>query len=591
MSLNLLLENTTRASSFDPSDYDLLRGHFPPPLVEDQRLPFQLKKHNQRAFGKLAEAGLPQLPRVDEYVSRRADEWFERVTTYAAKLKAADQVLDWHTMRFRLTRYAALKGCGCKVPQAELLDWLVGSRTMQRSTAKGFLRPSGIMSDTYMGGEGSPVETSVELGVGMDASVVRLPYSSTSKASAREDAGAGSTDNRKDLYLISTTDFFFPLVEDPYLMGRIAAANVLSDAYALGIRMPPTTMLMLLCAARDIESADLRAAVAQTMMAGFMDACHDAGTQVTGGQTTLNPWPLIGGVAETVIAREDFIMPDAALPGDTIVLTKPLGTQLAVNLYQWLGQMEDDHYIRVLESVENELHLTQQEQHSSPETHQQWNTLAAGKTSSGEPEQVTTSTNPVWRMSRAVASSVLEQLPASARLAVAQGRQARLHYAMVEDVLSPAEVCRAYDLACASMARLNARAAQLLHETGAAHAVTDITGFGILGHARNLARNQRASVDFEIHTLPVIQGMMRANSALNNGRMFRLHEGLSAETSGGLFICFGAASSAQDSESVARQFCERLSSLDGGWPAWIIGKVVSGNREARLIDQVKILEV
>lgn len=591
MSLDSLLEQTARASKFDPCNYEALREHFPPPLVEGPKLLPHLERHSEQAFGKLAEAGLPKLRRVDEYVRCLAEEWFERVTSYAARLKAADQVLDWHTLRFRLTRYTALKGCGCKVPQSELLEWLGATRTIMRSPSKGLARPSGFMSGKPDDEVGLLPAPGVELGVGMDASVVRLPYRTTVEKNTGEGDKDGSLDSRSDLYLISTTDFFFPLVEDPYLMGRIAAANVLSDAYALGIRTPPSTMLMLLCASRDIEPASLRAAVAQTMMAGFMDACHDAGTQVTGGQTTLNPWPLIGGVAETVVPREGFIMPDGAQAGDTIVLTKPLGTQLAVNLYQWLGQIEDAHYIGLLESLESERRTEQGRDHLLRETPLEQGRASLGKNASSDADHNPANPDRLWRSLRAATSSVLEQLPISARLALAQGRQARLNYAMVEDLLSPEEVCRAYDLASASMARLNAKAARLAHESGAAHAVTDITGFGILGHARNLARNQKAPVDFEIHVMPVIHGMMRANQALHDGKMFRLHEGLSAETSGGLFICFGGVCAAQDSEFVARQFCERLAAEDGGWPAWIIGKVVPGNRDARIVDNVQILEV
>ena len=71
-----------------------------------------------------------------------------------------------------------------------------------------------------------------------------------------------------------------------------------------------------------------------------------------------------------------------------------------------------------------------------------------------------------------------------------------------------------------------------------AHGATDVTGFGIIGHARNLAQHQKASVNIELHTLPVIRGMMKADVALKG--MLRLKDGYSAETSGGLLVCLPA---------------------------------------------------
>lgn len=66
------------------------------------------------------------------------------------------------------------------------------------------------------------------------------------------------------------------------------------------------------------------------------DAANEAGSNVTGGQTVLNPWITIGGVASSVCLPGEIIMPDAAVAGDVLVLTKPLGTQLASLAYQWM---------------------------------------------------------------------------------------------------------------------------------------------------------------------------------------------------------------------------------------------------------------
>ena len=153
-------------------------------------------------------------------------------------------------------------------------------------------------------------------GIGMDCSIVPL--------------------SRAGLFMVSTTDFFYPLVEDPYMQGRIACANVLSDLYSLGVSHCDN-MLMTLAASRDMKD-EHRHIVTKQMIMGFSDLAKEAGTNVTGGQTVLNPWPIIGGVAMSCCLESDMIRPESAEEGDVIVLTKPLGTQLAVNAHQWLHQ-------------------------------------------------------------------------------------------------------------------------------------------------------------------------------------------------------------------------------------------------------------
>jgi len=81
--------------------------------------------------------------------------------------------------------------------------------------------------------------------------------------------------------LISTTDFFYPLVEDPYLQGRISCCNVLSDVYAMGIPRVDN-MLMILGISLTMQEAD-REIVTREMMRGFNDCAEEAGTRITGG--------------------------------------------------------------------------------------------------------------------------------------------------------------------------------------------------------------------------------------------------------------------------------------------------------------------
>eukprot|EP00180_Rhodochaete_pulchella_P004798 Plantae.Rhodophyta-Rhodochaete_pulchella.ctg9788.p1 GENE.Plantae.Rhodophyta-Rhodochaete_pulchella.ctg9788~~Plantae.Rhodophyta-Rhodochaete_pulchella.ctg9788.p1 ORF type:complete len:136 (-),score=20.03 Plantae.Rhodophyta-Rhodochaete_pulchella.ctg9788:309-674(-) len=115
-----------------------------------------------------------------------------------------------------------------------------------------------------------------------------------------------------------------------------------------------------------------------------------------------------------------------------------------------------------------------------------------------------------------------------------------------------------------------------------AHACTDVTGFGLLGHARNVVSNQRAEVSFRIDKLPIFAGLAAVDTACLNGGMFKLQQGFSAETSGGLLIAMPAES--------ATVFCGRLEDVDG-WSAFTIGTVVVGPREVRLDDEVAVIEV
>ena len=86
-----------------------------------------------------------------------------------------------------------------------------------------------------------------------------------------------------EMSVISTTDFFFPLVEDPYEQGRIACCNVLSDMYALGV-VDVDNVLMLIAASLDMPQK-MREICTRHMMRGFCDQAKAAGTAVTGGQS------------------------------------------------------------------------------------------------------------------------------------------------------------------------------------------------------------------------------------------------------------------------------------------------------------------
>ena len=282
------------------------------------------------------------------------------------------------------------------------------------------------------------------------------------------------------LFSISTTDFFFPNVESPFAQGRIAAANVLSDLYANGV-VDVDTVLMILAVSLDMEPA-ARDACTKEMIRGFTLAVREAGASVTGGQTVQNPWPIIGGVASSVVREEELVRPGGARAGDVLVLTKPLGTQVAANLWQWRGAVT----------------------------------------------------------------------PAGAR-----------NWPKVAPFITLADAAAVYDAAVASMTRLNRNAAAALRRHGA-RAATDVTGFGLLGHARNLAEHSDARVSLVIDALPIIARCAAVDAATGGG--FRVALGLSAETSGGLLV-------ALPSEAAARAYAADVAAADGA-PAWVIGRVV-----------------
>lgn len=114
------------------------------------------------------------------------------------------------------------------------------------------------------------------------------------------------------------------------MQGRIACCNVLSDLYAMGVPRVDH-MLMILSVSLEMQELE-REIITKEMMRGFNDCATDAGTKITGGQSVMNPWPMIGGVANVMVLKNEYVKPNYGEPGDLILLTKPLGTQQAVNM-------------------------------------------------------------------------------------------------------------------------------------------------------------------------------------------------------------------------------------------------------------------
>lgn len=127
---------------------------------------------------------------------------------------------------------------------------------------------------------------------------------------------------RDDLALVQTVDFFAPIVDDPYDFGRIAAANALSDVYAMGGE--PLTALAIV----GFPSGKLPLEVLSDILRGAHDIVHEAGAVIAGGHSIIDE-ELKFGLAVTGQAHPGRLLRNAdARPGDVVVLTKPLGTGL-----------------------------------------------------------------------------------------------------------------------------------------------------------------------------------------------------------------------------------------------------------------------
>ena len=118
--------------------------------------------------------------------------------------------------------------------------------------------------------------------------------------------------------LIQTTDFFPPIVDDPYLYGKIAATNALSDVYAMGGE--PKLALNILCAAEGMEDHTIR-----EILRGGYDAAYEAGAIITGGHTIRGAEPIYGLAVSGFVHPDRVLTNSSAKPGDVLILTKPLG--------------------------------------------------------------------------------------------------------------------------------------------------------------------------------------------------------------------------------------------------------------------------
>jgi selenide,water dikinase len=301
-----------------------------------------------------------------------------------------------------------------------------------------------------------------------------------------DDAGVYRLDGERAL--VQTVDFFTPIVDDPYVFGQIAAANAVSDVYAMGGR--PLTALAIAGFPKELERDVIKA-----IFAGGVEMLQRAGVALLGGHTVQDP-EIKFGYSVTGELRPDRMWTNAgARAGDDIVLTKPLGT--------------------------------------------------------------------------GVVSTAIKFERA------------------------PAALVRA---AVASMLTLNKAAADVFHTFGedAVHACTDVTGFGLVGHASAMAAVSGVTIQIDTSAVPFLDGVraIAAENTPNGGRTnaqhFRagirfigspesdlvqlLHD---PQTSGGLL----AAIESKWTDAAMQRL------TDAGCGAWRIGRVLAQEAGTKLIVQ------
>ncbi|GAA4701559.1 selenide, water dikinase SelD [Kocuria gwangalliensis] len=197
---------------------------------------------------------------------------------------------SWST-DLRLTGYAHGGGCACKIPPGELEQAVRG---LTGQTAPNVL---------------------VGLDDGDDAAAVLV---------------------RDDLAVLSTADFFTPVVDSAYDWGRIAAANALSDVYAMGGH--PIVAINLVGWPRDVLPMELMSEVLQ----GGLDIASEAGCPVIGGHSIDDPEPKYGMAVTGTADPTKLLRNDAAQAGLPITLTKPLGVGLLNNRHKQTGEVFEE---------------------------------------------------------------------------------------------------------------------------------------------------------------------------------------------------------------------------------------------------------
>jgi selenide,water dikinase len=196
---------------------------------------------------------------------------------------------------FRLTEYSHGAGCGCKI-SPKVLDVILQSQL--------------------------PVTQDERLLVGNGSRDDAAVY----------DIGHGQA-------VISTTDFFMPIVDDAFDFGRIAATNAISDVYAMGGR--PLLAIAILAWPINLLPTE----IAQQVVEGGRQACKDAGIILAGGHSIDAPEPIFGLAVTGSVAVSDLKRNDTARPGNLLYLTKPLGVGILTTAQKQKKLKDSDRHL------------------------------------------------------------------------------------------------------------------------------------------------------------------------------------------------------------------------------------------------------
>ncbi len=148
----------------------------------------------------------------------------------------------------------------------------------------------------------------------------------------------------EEVALVQTIDFFTPIVDDPYWFGQIAAANALSDVYAMGGR--PLTAMNVVC----FPIKEMPLTVLQEILRGGLDKMKEAAVVLVGGHSVEDPELKYGLSVTGIVHPERVIRNQGARPGDRLILTKPLGTGI-INTAIKAGLAEGETVERVTRTM------------------------------------------------------------------------------------------------------------------------------------------------------------------------------------------------------------------------------------------------
>ena len=199
----------------------------------------------------------------------------------------------------RLTEFTKGGGCGCKLPPAALRE---------------------ILSNQHSSDEFGLI---VGNSKGDDAAV---------------------WDMGNDSFLVSTTDFFTPIVDDPYDFGRIAAANSISDVYAMG--GTPVMALSLL----GWPTNKLPNEIAAQVLKGARDVCASVGIAIGGGHSIENPEPIFGLAVNGIVAKKNLKRNHSAKAGDILILTKPIGSGI-LSAAMKRGMLSEEYKLELVQQL------------------------------------------------------------------------------------------------------------------------------------------------------------------------------------------------------------------------------------------------